>query len=49
MKRRIFLFAGLFLLISLITGGVFFLKQTAHLSSDESMVMIHPSDYQEQG
>jgi hypothetical protein len=49
MKRRIFLFAGLILLISLITGGLFFLKQTANVSSDESMEMMHPSDYQEQG
>ncbi|MBN2261789.1 MAG: hypothetical protein JW735_02690, partial [Prolixibacteraceae bacterium] len=48
MKRRIFLFAGLILLISLITGGVLFLKQTAYLSSDDSYEMMHPSDYQEQ-
>jgi len=48
MKRRIFLTVGLLLLISLITGGVIFIKQYSYISSDESMEMIHPSDYQEQ-
>ena len=47
MKRKIFLFAGIFLL-SVTIGGIIFLKQTVYLSSDESMEMIHPSDYQEQ-
>lgn len=47
MKRKIFLFAGIFLL-SVTIGGIIFLKQTAYLSSDDSYEMMHPSDYQEQ-
>jgi hypothetical protein len=49
MKRRTFLFAGLFFLVSVIVGGVIFLKQTGYLSSEEPYEISHPSDYQEQG
>lgn len=35
-------------MLSVTIGGILFLKQTANVSSDESMEMMHPSDYQEQ-
>jgi ABC-type multidrug transport system fused ATPase/permease subunit len=49
MKGRIFLFAGIFILINLIIGGVIFFNQSSYLSKDESLATMHPSDYQEQG
>ena len=48
MNRKIFLFAGLFFLLSVIIGGVIFLKQFGYFSSEESFEMMHQSDYQEQ-
>lgn len=48
MNRKIFLFAGLFFLLSVIIGGVIFLKQFGYFTSEESFEMIHQSNYQEQ-
>ncbi|MDD3568978.1 MAG: hypothetical protein PHT92_11320 [Bacteroidales bacterium] len=47
MKRKIFLFAGIFILLNLIIGGALFLKYSGYLSSEEPYEMMHQSDYED--